>query len=66
MFEADFDRDYLVNLSEAYQHYFAHYDGGAPLLVLDNSDLDYATSDEVLEGVYQEIVRLADSNREAI
>ena len=64
VFEADFDRTYLTNLSEAYQHYFAHYDGRAPLLVLDNSDLNYATSDEVLEQVYLQIVALADSKLE--
>ena len=58
-FEEDFDEDYLRSLSEAYQHYFSHYDGPSPLLNLDTSDLNYVDSDDVLEELYSKICDLA-------
>lgn len=57
-FEVDFDPEYLLSLSSAYQHYFSHY-RTTPLLVLDNSELDYTTSHEPVERIYREVLRLA-------
>ncbi|MEE2789513.1 MAG: deoxynucleoside kinase, partial [Myxococcota bacterium] len=58
-FEENFDEDYLRALSEAYQHYFSHYEGQSPLLDLDTSDLNYVDSDDVLEDLYARICNLA-------
>ena len=58
-FEADFDRQYLQDLCGAYQHYFAHHSAPCSVLFLDNSNLDYARSDDVLDDVYQRILNLA-------
>ena len=58
-FEADFDRQYLEDLCAAYQHYFAHHTAPCRILFLDNSNLDYARSDEALDEVYERIVELA-------
>ena len=57
-FEQNFDPDYLHAVSGAYQHFFAHY-RGSPLLVIDNSELDYVSSAEPVERIYQDILRLA-------
>ena len=62
-FEEDLDPNYLIALSEAYQHYFAHYDKSVPLLALDSSELDYVASDAVLDGIYDQILTLAATNR---
>ena len=58
-FEADFDRQYLQDLCGAYQHYFAHHSAPCSVLFLDNSNLDYARSDDVLDDVYTRIINLA-------
>ena len=58
-FEEDLDPNYLIALSEAYHHYFAHYDRRVPLLSLDTSDLDYVASDAVLDQLYERILTLA-------
>ena len=58
-FEEDFDPTYLISLSEAYKHYFAHYTQSAPLLALDTSEVNYVNSDETLEEIYQQILTLA-------
>lgn len=57
-FEQNFDPDYLHSVSGAYQHFFAHYHM-TPLLVIDNSELDYATTDGPIERIYGDILRLA-------
>ena len=57
-FEEDFDRDYLLGLSEAYTHFFSHYTK-VPVLDLDTSEIDYANQDDPLERIYAEIVRLS-------
>ena len=58
-FESNFDREYLENLCTAYQHYFAHQTAPCRVLFLDNSNLDYARSDDALELVFQSILKLA-------
>lgn len=57
-FEQNFDPEYLLAVSDAYQHFFAHYHT-TPLLVVDNSDLDYTTRHEPVEWIYSEVLRLA-------
>lgn len=57
-FEADFDAGYLRALCEAYQHYFAHYTT-TPLLSLDTTEIDYVSSDDPIERIYAEVLRLA-------
>ena len=64
-FEEDFDRDYLVGLSEAYSHYFAHYELSVPLLAIDTSEINYVDSDEAFESIYQQIIALADGARQS-
>lgn len=59
-YEANFDPEYLLNLSELYEHYFAHYEK-TPLLRLDTSDLDCVSSDETIEAIYAQIVQLAEA-----
>ena len=61
-FEEDFDPEYLTGLSEAYQHYFAHYDGPSPLLDLDTSEINYVDSDAVLDDLYNRIISVAEGN----
>ena len=61
-FEEDFDPEYLTGLSEAYQHYFAHYDGPSPLLDLDTSEINYVDSDAVLDDLYERIIAVAEGN----
>ncbi len=58
-FERDFDGGYLAALSDAYRHHFAHYAGGVPLLALDTSDIDYVTSEEPIDRIYEDVLRLA-------
>lgn len=57
-FEQNFDPEYLQALSSAYQHFFAHYHT-TPLLVLDNSEIDYTTRDEPIDRIYSQVLRLA-------
>ncbi len=64
-FEEDFDANYLAELSQAYQHHFAHYDMNVPLLALDTSEINYVSSDEAFEEIYQQILSLAEENRVA-
>jgi len=63
-FERNFDETYLTELARAYQLFFAHYTD-TPLLVLDNSQKNYADdTDEaagVMDGIFDEILRLASS-----
>ena len=57
-FEQNFDPEYLMSVSSAYQHFFAHYHT-TPLLVLDNSEIDYTTRDEPVDWIYSQVLRLA-------
>ena len=61
-FEENFDGEYLRSLSDAYTHYFAHYDGAAPLLALDTSDLNYVDDDDVFESIYQRILSIGNQS----
>jgi deoxyguanosine kinase len=46
--------DYLRELNEAYQHFFFHYTA-TPLLVVDTSHADFASSDQALDDLIRQI-----------
>jgi deoxyadenosine/deoxycytidine kinase len=48
------DPSYLRELNEAYQHFFFHY-SATPLLVVETSQLDLATSDAAVEDLMRQI-----------
>jgi deoxyadenosine/deoxycytidine kinase len=45
---------YVQKLNEAYQHFFFHY-SATPLLVVETSQIDLASSDEVLDDLLRQI-----------
>lgn len=51
-YEANFDAEYLGNLCRVYEELFAHYDA-SPLVSVDTTDLNFATSDAALERMLQ-------------
>ena len=48
------EASYLKELNEAYQHFFFHY-SATPLLVVETSQLDLATSDSAVEDLLRQI-----------
>jgi deoxyadenosine/deoxycytidine kinase len=46
-YEADMDRDYMANLLHVYDDLFTGYEG-SPLVSVDTTDLNFATSEEAL------------------
>jgi deoxyadenosine/deoxycytidine kinase len=48
------EASYLRELNEAYQHFFFHY-SVTPLLVVETSQLDFATSDAAVEDLLRQI-----------
>ena len=48
------EASYLRELNEAYQHFFFHY-SATPLLVVETSQLDLATSDAAVEDLLRQI-----------
>ena len=48
------DPSYLRELNEAYQHFFFHY-SATPLLVVETSQLDLATSDAAVDDLVRQI-----------
>ena len=48
------DPSYLRELNEAYQHFFFHY-SATPLLVVETSHLDLATSDAAIDDLMRQI-----------
>ena len=57
-FEADFDAEYLMGLSETYQDYFATYDR-TPLLKVDTTHLNIPASAEMVDHLFERITELA-------
>ncbi len=55
-YEANFDPQYLSELSALYVDYFSRYTR-TPLLRLDTSDMD-CTKDEVVEEIYKQVLEL--------
>ena len=58
-FEADFDPEYLLLLSERYHEFLATYED-TPLLAIDTSSLNVPESGEVVDRIYQKVLALAD------
>ena len=50
----DPDPGYLKELNEAYQHFFFHYTA-TPLLVVETSQIDFATSDAAVDELLRQI-----------
>jgi deoxyadenosine/deoxycytidine kinase len=48
------ETSYLLELNEAYQHFFFHY-SATPLLVVETSQVDFATSDAAVEDLLRQI-----------
>ena len=47
-FEREISREYLETLSEAYNHYFFHYED-TPLLIVNTNEMDLVGSDDQYE-----------------
>jgi deoxyadenosine/deoxycytidine kinase len=56
------EASYLRELNEAYQHFFFHY-SATPLLVVETSQLDLATSDAAVEDLLRQIRSLTGGTR---
>jgi deoxyguanosine kinase len=56
------EASYLRELNEAYQHFFFHY-SATPLLVVETSQLDLATSDAAVEDLLRQIRSLTRGTR---
>src|SRR5258706_9026883 len=56
------DDDYLRELNEAYHHFFFHY-AATPLLVVETSQFDSDSSDEVLDDLIKQIRALCPGTR---
>jgi len=53
-FEATIDPQYLAELTDAYNHYFMHYEA-APVLIVNTERLDFVASREDFEDLYRAI-----------
>jgi deoxyadenosine/deoxycytidine kinase len=49
-------RNYLEELSEAYNHYFFRYNS-TPLLIVNSSDIDFVSSDNDFDELFKQIFR---------
>ena len=49
-YEADMDRGYMANLCDVYEGFFASY-AETPLVVVDTTDMNFATSDAAVDAV---------------
>jgi deoxyadenosine/deoxycytidine kinase len=56
-YEKEIDIEYLKILTEAYNHYFFHYDQ-TPLLVVDTSEIDFVNRKEDLNQLLREIKQM--------
>jgi deoxyadenosine/deoxycytidine kinase len=55
-FEREIQLEYLIDLNEAYNRFFFHYDT-APLLVVNVQEIDFVRKEDDFEDLYQEIQR---------
>jgi deoxyadenosine/deoxycytidine kinase len=62
--QSQFDPDsgYLMELNEAYNHFFFHYDA-TPLLVVETSQFDWDASDEALDDLVKQIEGMGGGTR---
>ena len=56
------DDDYLRELNEAYHHFFFHY-SATPLLVVETSQFDSASSDEALDDLVKQVLGMGPGTR---
>ena len=56
-YEKEIDLDYLRAVTEAYNHYFFHYDQ-SPLLVVDTSEINFVNRKEDLDQLIREIKQM--------
>ena len=54
-FEKDMDRDYIKQLTEAYNYFFFHY-VDAPLLVVNTNAIDFVNNPDDFEDLLRRIV----------
>ena len=54
--EKSLTRNYIEELSEAYNHFFFHFND-APLLIVNSSEIDFVKSDADYKELYREIFR---------
>ena len=55
-FERDISREYMVQLIDAYNHYYHYYDR-SPLLVVDTRELDFPNREEDFEDLVHQLSR---------
>jgi deoxyadenosine/deoxycytidine kinase len=55
-FEREIQLEYLIDLNEAYNRFFFHYDA-APLLVVNVQEIDFVRKEDDFEDLYHEIQR---------
>lgn len=55
-FERNITKNYIVELSEAYNTYFFKYNS-TPLLIVNTSDIDFVNNDDDFEELFNEIFR---------
>lgn len=53
-YESSIDPQYLASLSDAYNHFFLHYDS-TPLLIVNTERLDFVTNHEDFEDLFRAI-----------
>ena len=56
-YEREIDLDYLRTVTEAYNHYFFHYDQ-SPLLVVNTSEIDFVNRDEDRDQLIREVKQM--------
>lgn len=44
-FEKHIHKDYIHNLTQAYNHFFSHYSGGATLAIINTDEVDFANDE---------------------
>lgn len=54
--EKNISREYISELSETYNNYFFRYTG-SPLLIVNNSDIDFVNNESDFEELYKQIIR---------
>ncbi|MEM1041718.1 MAG: 2-amino-4-hydroxy-6-hydroxymethyldihydropteridine diphosphokinase [Bacteroidota bacterium] len=57
-YEKDMDRDYIAELSGAYDQYFKHYTRG-PLLIIDGTTMDFVNDPDDFERLVRQIAAMA-------
>jgi len=61
-FEAAIDPEYLAELTDAYNHYFMHYDA-APVLIVNTERLDFVANREDFEDLFRAIEEMTTGRR---